>query len=184
MHATGIVAYRYALTYPPPHYLAITLPHASCRIAFDQLFLECAPQTDCLQNDPVTPATDKDDMKFDDIDLNGDKNAPKLDLDFGAGGSGASDKKSAGFSFGGGWGGGWGSTGNSWGFSGIEDDSIKKTAPADDNNWTFGKDKNDKKDKKKNNGFDFDFDSLAGEDDLGLSKTKTKDDKAAEEDPW
>ena len=124
-------------------------------------------------------------MKFDDIDLNNDKNAPKLDIDFGLGNSGASDKKSGGgFSFGGGWGGGWGSTGNSWGFGGIEEDSSKKSAPAEDNSWNFNSTKKDKE-KKKNNGFDFDFDNLAGEegDDLGLSKTKTKDDKA-EEDPW
>jgi hypothetical protein len=120
-------------------------------------------------------------MKFDDIDLNGDKNAPKLDLDFGLSGSGTSDKKSGGFSFGGGWGGGWGSTGNSWGFGGIEDDSTKKSAVAEDTSWNFG---STKKDKKKNNGFDFEFDNIAGEDDLGLGKSKTKDDKAAEEDPW
>lgn len=121
-------------------------------------------------------------MKFDDINLNDDKNAPKLDLDFGLGNSGASDKKSGGgFSFGGGWGGGWGSTNNSWGFGGIEDESNKKGAVAEDTSWNFT---STKKDKKKNSGFDFDFDNIGGEDDLGLSKTKTKEDKAAEEDPW
>ena len=125
-------------------------------------------------------------MVYDDIDLGNDKNAPKLDLDFGIGTNGASDKKSSGFSFGGtgGWGGGWGTTqGNSWGFNGIEDDSNKKSAVVEDTSWNFpAAGKKDKK--KKTNGFDFDFDNFAGEDDLGLTKTETKEDKAAEEDPW
>lgn len=117
-------------------------------------------------------------MKFDDVDLNTDKNAPKIDLDFGlpAAGTATGDKKSGGssFGFGSGWGGGWNS--NSWGFGGTED----KTADTKvDDSWNFG---TSKKDKKKSNGFDFNFDNLGGEaDDLGLG---TKKDEPAEEDPW
>ena len=141
-----------------------------------------------LQNDPVTPAADKDDMKFDDINLNDDKNAPKLDLDFGLGGSATSDKKSGGgFSFGGGWGGGWGSTGNSWGFGGAGAEENKEEKPAEES-WNFTPSTKTKDKKKKNTGFDFDFgDGLGGdgiaEDDLGLG-TKAMEEKPVEEDPW
>ena len=121
-------------------------------------------------------------MKFDDINLNDDKNAPKLDLDFGLGNSGASDKKSGGFSFGGGWGGGWGATDNSWGFSGVDEKSNKKNTMVEDSSWNFNS--TGKKDKKKSNGFDFDFDNLGGGDDLGLGKPAAKEDKAVEDDPW
>lgn len=125
-------------------------------------------------------------MKFDDINLNDDKSAPKLgDLDFGLGAT--SDKKSGGgFSFGGGWGGGWGSTGASWGFGSVEDD--KKEKIVEDSSWNFTSTKKDK-DKKKSNAFDFDFDNLAGDDfDLGApakadEKEKQKE-KPVEDDPW
>ena len=47
-------------------------------------------------------------MKFDDINLNDDKAAPKLDLDLGLGKKAEpAAEKSSGFSFGG-WGSGWG----------------------------------------------------------------------------
>ena len=119
-------------------------------------------------------------MKFDDINLNDDKAAPKLDLDFGLGGSTTDDKKSGGgFSFGGGWGGGWGSTGASWGFGGADDKKADK-AIAEDTSWNFTSTKKDTK--KKNTGFDFDFDNLgdAG-DDLGMGSKK---EEKVEEDPW
>lgn len=116
-------------------------------------------------------------MKFDDINLNDDKNAPKLDLDFDLGNS-TSEKKSGGtFGFGGGWGGGWGS-GTGWGFGGLDD---KKTEP-EDSGWGFSSKKD--KDKKKNNtGFDFNFDSLAGEDDPVVNVASAKDETPAD-DPW
>ena len=122
-------------------------------------------------------------MKFDDINLNEDKTAPKLDLDFGVGSATTNDKKAgSGFSFGGGWGGGWGSTGASWGFGGAEE---KKEEKADDT-WNFP---STKKDKKKNAGFDFNFDDgLAGDGgadgfDLGSPATTTKEQKF-DDDPW
>lgn len=123
-------------------------------------------------------------MKFDDIDLSNDKSAPQLDLDLGFPATGANDKKSGGFSFGGGWGGGWGSGGgaaaattttSSWGFGAAEE---KKETKVDDG-WGFGS--AGKKDKKKSNGFDFDFDKVGEEDDLGMSATK---DAPPEDDPW
>ena len=117
-------------------------------------------------------------MKFDDINLNDDKSAPKLDLDLGL--DGAADKKSSGFSFGGGWGGGWGST-SSWGFGGIGD--SKKDEPKADDSWGFSNGKSSKK--KGTSGFDFNFDNLGGEDDAGLDLgAPAKPDKTAEEDAW
>lgn len=64
-------------------------------------------------------------MKLDDINLNDDKAAPQLDLDFGLADTATTDKKSGGFSFGGSWGGGWGSTGASWAFSGADNKDDK-----------------------------------------------------------
>jgi hypothetical protein len=128
-----------------------------------------------LQNDPITPAADNTDMKFDDINLNDDKAAPKLDLDFGLGDTKSGDKKSGGFSFGssgGGWGGGWGAS--SWGFGGTEDKSDTKV----DDSWGFGAGKKDKK--KKDAGFDFDFGSTGIEDDLGLGTARAE----PVDDPW
>lgn len=122
-------------------------------------------------------------MKFDDIDLSNDKNAPKLDLDFGlppAGG--APDKKSGGssFGFGGGWGGGWGGTGSSWGF-GATEEKAPEPKPVDDS-WGFGSKTKDTKDKKKTtNTFDFDFDTLGGGEDITASAKK---EEPVEEDPW
>jgi hypothetical protein len=128
-----------------------------------------------LQNDPISPATENNDMKFDDINLNDDKTAPKLDLDFGLSGSGASEKKSGGgFSFGGGWGGGWGSTGASWGFGGAEEKEKAETKVDDSWNFSTKKDKS-----KKNSAFDFNFDTQ-GEDDIGMG---AKDETPAD-DPW
>ncbi len=127
------------------------------------------------QNDPTPPAAESNDMKFDDINLDDDKAVPKLDLDFGLNEPAANEKKSGGgFSFGGGWGGGWGSTGTSWGFGGSEE----KTETKVDDSWNFGA---GKKDKKKNDGFDFNFDTVGGEgDDLGLGSKKDE----PEADPW
>ena len=124
-------------------------------------------------------------MKFDDINLNDDKAAPKLDLDFGLGDSVTSDKKSGGgFSFGGsggGWGGGWGlGTGaTSWGFGGADEKKEEKVV---DDSWNFASTKTKTKDKKKDAGFNFDFgDGLVGDgEDLGLGNK----DKAVEDDPW
>ena len=102
-------------------------------------------------------------MKFDDINLEDDKAAPKLDLDFGL--NPAADKKSSGgFSFGGGlgggWGGVWGGT-SSWGFGGADE---SKAPPAEDTGWNFSGSGGAKKDKKKKDGgFDFNFDTGAGE---------------------
>lgn len=122
-------------------------------------------------------------MGFDNVDLNNDKSAPKLDLDFGLPAVAAPEdtKKSGGgaFSFGGGWGG-------SWGFGGA-DDSKKAETKADDAGWGFGTSTKKDKDKKKGNGFDFNFDDgLAGDDGPGfdLGGTAKKEDKAAEDDPW
>lgn len=121
-------------------------------------------------------------MKFDDINLNDDKTAPKLDLDFGL--DNATEKKSSGFSFGGGWGGGWGST-SSWGFGGL--DSKKDDSKVEDSTWNFGSG-NSKKDKKKDktasSGFDFNFDGLGGDDDAGLDLGAPAKEKAVEDDPW
>ena len=124
-------------------------------------------------------------MKFDDIDLNNDKSAPKLDLDFGSGGTeDKCDKKSAGgggFSFGGGWGGGWGGASTSWGFGGAEE-KKEEEKPVDDG-WGFASSKKEKEKKKKDAGFDFNFDSLAGDgEDLGAPAKK--EEKPIEEDPW
>lgn len=122
-------------------------------------------------------------MTFDDINLNDDKTAPKLgDLDFGLGST--SDKKSGGgFSFGGGWGGGWGSGGGSWGFGSVAEDD-KKDKVVEDSSWNFP---STKKDKKKSNGFDFNFDNLGAEDDFDLGAPAKKDaekEKPPEDDPW
>lgn len=131
-------------------------------------------------------------MKFDDVNLNDDKNAPKLDLDFGL--DAAADKKATGggFSFGGGWGGGWGST-NSWGFGGADkkEEAKEVKAPADDAGWNFAS-TSSKKDKKKKDasGFDFNFDGIGDEGDAALDlgaiakPDKASDDKPAEDDPW
>lgn len=135
-----------------------------------------------LQNDAAADTADKD-MKFDDINLNDDKSAPKLDLDFGL--DAPADKKSGvgGFSFGSGWGGGWGST-SSWGFGGLGDKKDDSKV-VDDSGWDFTSTSSKKVGKKNTSGFDFNFDSLGGEDDPGLDLgAPAKQDKAAEEDPW
>ena len=68
-----------------------------------------------LQNEPEpAPVVE---TSFDDVNLNDDKGAPKLDLDLGL------DNKTAGT---GGWGSGWGSGGgatggSSWGFGATDD---------------------------------------------------------------
>ena len=136
-------------------------------------------------------------MKFDDVNLNDDKAAPKLDLDFGLGDSKA-DQKSSGFSFGGGWGGGWGSNnGNSsWGFGGAGDAPAEPKEPPKDetpveSGWgAFGSTTTSKKSKKKGGAFDFGFndDALAGDGggetvDLGSPAAEEKKDEGAE-DPW
>ncbi|TKA67546.1 hypothetical protein B0A55_08643, partial [Friedmanniomyces simplex] len=102
-------------------------------------------------NDPLPPPpppAPENDMKFDDVSLNDDKAAPKLDLDFGLDAP-AAENKSSGFSFGGGWGGGWGSAGgggggatgggagsSSWGFGGVEEQVAE--IPKADESWSFG----------------------------------------------
>lgn len=122
-------------------------------------------------------------MSFDDVNLNDDKGAPKLDLDFGGGGT--TDNKSNGFSFGGGWGSGWGGGGSGWGATdppaeGGQDDGI-------DNAWSFGTTAA-KKDKKKKGGsaFDFGFDDAggAGDQNMGDLASPPAEEKAPEQDPW
>ena len=122
-------------------------------------------------------------MKFDDVNLNNDKSAPKIDLDLGGFGGATNNEKKpgGGFSFGGGWGGGWGSTANSWGFGGL-DDKKDTNKVVDDSGWNFSSSgKKDEKKKKNNGGFDFDFDNLAEENvDLGAAAKEEK----PEDDPW
>nr|POE71428.1 hypothetical protein CFP56_62523 [Quercus suber] len=127
-------------------------------------------------------------MKFDEINLNDDKPAPKIDLDFGLGESKTDTKTSNGFSFGGGWGGGWGSSGadapksnTSWGFGAM--DEAVKDAPAEDT-WGLAGSKKEKK--KKAGAFDFSFDDVDRDADLGLStKPEEKpEEKPIEEDSW
>ncbi|PPJ53386.1 hypothetical protein CBER1_01017 [Cercospora berteroae] len=139
---------------------------------------------------PETTATDKGDMKFDEINLDDDKGAPKLDLDFGLGKkeTPTEEKSASAFSFGG-WGGGWGS-GATWGFGSssgkAEADPVPEEQPKMETGWGFTPTSKSKtKDSKKSaNGFDFSFDEPAGENaDLGAT-TAPHEDKAAEEDPW
>ena len=117
-------------------------------------------------------------MKFDDINLNDDKTAPKIgDLDFDLDGK---DKTAgSGFSFGGGWGGGWGSSGggggNSWGFGGSGAAETKPEDNADDG-WGFS---NSNSKKKKAGGFDFGLD-----DGFGSGEPKVEDKPPVDEDPW
>ncbi|TKA80427.1 hypothetical protein B0A55_03398 [Friedmanniomyces simplex] len=157
------------------------------------------------KNDPLPPPpppAPENDMKFDDVSLNDDKAAPKLDLDFGLDAP-AAENKSSGFSFGGGWGGGWGSGGgggggatgggggsSSWGFGGVEEQVAE--IPKADESWSFGATSggtSTKKDRKKKGGFDFDFDDLAG--DAGETgappgdlASPAKEEPPLEPDPW
>ncbi|KAK5717940.1 hypothetical protein LTR15_008783 [Elasticomyces elasticus] len=150
------------------------------------------------KNDPVPPPpppAPENDMKFDDINLNDDKSAPKLDLDFGLDAP-AAETKSSGFSFGGGWGGGWGSGAakeaapakTSWGFGGVDEEKVEDI-PKVDTSWDFGAAApGGKKDKKKKGGFDFDFDDLGGGDagDPGAGEdlaSPLKEEPVAEADP-
>ncbi|KAK1066632.1 hypothetical protein LTR74_007002 [Friedmanniomyces endolithicus] len=156
------------------------------------------------KNDPVPPPpppAPENDMKFDEVNLNDDKLAPKLDLDFGLDAP-AAETKSSGFSFGGGWGGGWGGSSSgggakatgtsSWGLGGTEEDKLADIPKADDS-WNFGAISGPtpaaKKDKKKKGGFDFDFDDLGGDaGDAGAATgdfaSSAKAETLAEPDPW
>ncbi|KAM3418943.1 hypothetical protein BST61_g4901 [Cercospora zeina] len=143
---------------------------------------------------PETTTTDKSDMKFDDINLDDDKGAPKLDLDFGLGKNDApaEEKTASSFSFGG-WGGGW-KSGSTWGFGSsagkaeadpVPEEDTKMQTTKMDTGWGFtSTSKSKKNDKKPTNASDFSFDDPAGDDaDLGAAKAPTEE-KAAEEDPW
>ncbi|PNS19831.1 hypothetical protein CAC42_7798 [Sphaceloma murrayae] len=112
---------------------------------------------------PAAKLEAKDDKGFDEIDL-GNKDAPKLDLDFGGG----TEKKSSGFGFSG-WGSGWGGASNKWDFSGADEKAEEKK----DDTWgSFGSKKDSAKTKK--TGFDFGFGS---DDKIDGVKKET-------DDPW
>lgn len=140
------------------------------------------------QNDGATEPTkdDKSDMKFDDINLNDDNAAPKLDLDFGLDKKDASnEEKSSSFSFGG-WGGGWGGSGNSWGFGSAagkaEAEAPIEPEPKVDAGWGFSSKRKDDQ-KPSSNTFDFGLDDAAGDADLDALAAPEAP-KPAEEDPW
>ncbi|KAF2211418.1 hypothetical protein CERZMDRAFT_106400 [Cercospora zeae-maydis SCOH1-5] len=143
------------------------------------------------KNEPATgtTTTDKVDMKFDDINLDDDKGAPKLDLDFGLGKkeAPAEEKSASAFSFGG-WGGGWRS-GSTWGFGSSAGKAEADTASEEETKmgtgWGFTPtSKSKKSDMNSANAFEISFDSPAGEDaDLSAAKAPTEE-KAAEDDAW
>ncbi|EMD01027.1 hypothetical protein BAUCODRAFT_144604 [Baudoinia panamericana UAMH 10762] len=134
---------------------------------------------------PPPPPAPESDMKFDDINLNDDKAAPKLDFDFGLAGASATENKTSGFGLGSTWGGGWGSGGGStWGFGAVEE---KKEEPATklDVSWGFGGSsvsKNRDKDVKKDTGFEINFDSIG--DDGGAGTTDFTAPAKDDSDPW
>ncbi|KAI9874854.1 MAG: hypothetical protein M1830_009203 [Pleopsidium flavum] len=159
---------------------------------------------------PTTSAVAPSIAAFDDINL--EDGAPKLDLDFG---SAATKDTGSNFGFGG-WGNSW-NTGSKWDFSGADaaasvppkDAKDSKGALADNNPWSSG---NKKKDKKSNVSQGVDFGDLSaldetqeeqskangsrrgGEDDVGaftsigkkdkkIGKKAVPEDHAQEEDP-
>ncbi|KXT17853.1 hypothetical protein AC579_5883 [Pseudocercospora musae] len=143
------------------------------------------------KNDPEPPKDEKSDMKFDDINLNDDKAAPKLDLDFGGSKKDAAAEKSSGFSFGN-LGLPWGGGTSSWSFRASDTtattEALKEDTPIS-TGWGFtstASSKSKKKDDKKttSNAFDFSFDDNSAMDNLDLGVPAGEEPNAEAQDPW